>query len=104
MSVVAGWVWDRNVRPLLGLLSSYAGYTFDDTDWQTIVLGLEGTDDDRDDCWYSYPLVGDQHLNVALAHAVGSYVVSVRIEGIADHHMALRAETLLDAYSEARRD
>ncbi|WP_433243046.1 hypothetical protein [Actinomadura nitritigenes] len=99
VSVVDGWVWDRNVEPLLRLLSRYVGYSFDDTDWQTVVLGLEGTDDEQDSRWYSYPLVGHQQLDVALAHAIGSDVVSVRIDGLTDHDMVLRAETLLDAYA-----
>jgi hypothetical protein len=90
----------RNVRALLRLLSCYAGYAFDDTDWQTVVLGLEGTDDDQDDGWYSYPLVGHHHLNVALANSMGNDVVSVRIDGLTDYDMALRAETLLDAYAQ----
>lgn len=98
--MVAGWVWASNVRPLLSLLSRYAGYAFDETDWRTIELGLEGTNDEEDAGWYSYPLSGHQVLNVALANAVGSNIVSVRIDGLTDHHIALRAETLLDAYAE----
>ncbi len=100
-SVVAGWVWDRNIRPFLDLLSRYVGYSFDDTDWQAVALGLEATDDDRQEHWYSYPLEGHHQLTVLLANAVGSSVVSVRVEGLDDHDLALRTETLLDAYAEA---
>jgi hypothetical protein len=98
-SVVAGWVWDHNVRPLLDLLSHYAGYPFDDTDWQAVALGLEATDDDHQGLWYSYPLQGHHQLTIRLANAVGSSVVSVRIEGLDDRDLALRAATLLDAYA-----
>ncbi|MCG3043984.1 hypothetical protein L7D48_25980 [Streptomyces sp. S1A] len=100
--VVEGWVWSRNVRPLLELLSRYAGYAFDDTDWETVEAALPATDDERDDGWYSYPLVGpDQAVRVRLATAVGSDVVCVEISGVQTAELRIRADTLLSAFATA---
>jgi hypothetical protein len=67
---VEGWIWNENVQPFLALLARYAGYDFDDTDWQAVELGLEATDDEHLR-WYSYPLVGSDHrVEVHLANAV----------------------------------
>jgi hypothetical protein len=58
--MTAGWIWVRNVKPFLELLSWVAGYKFDDSDWLAVATGLEDTDADSDTGWYSYPLVGAQ--------------------------------------------
>ncbi|MFE1989591.1 hypothetical protein [Streptomyces mirabilis] len=79
---VEGWIWHENVQPFLALLARYAGYDFDDTDWQAVELGLEATDDEHLDRWYSYPLVGSDHrVEVHLANAVEGDEVSVRVVG-----------------------
>ncbi|MFF5140469.1 hypothetical protein ACFY6U_12265 [Streptomyces sp. NPDC013157] len=36
---IAGWIWGRNRRAFLELLSRYAGYALDGTDWDTIEAG-----------------------------------------------------------------
>ncbi len=95
-----GWIWNENVQPLLALLARYAGYDFDDTDWQTVELGLEATDDEHPDRWYSYPLVGsDHHVEVHLAHAVGGDEISVRVAGTCNPELLLRADTLIAAFA-----
>lgn len=95
---IAGWIWGRNLRAFLELLSSYAGYTFDETDWETIEVGVQDTDDEASDGWYSYPLVGTlATLEVALAHAVGGGEVSVRVAGAEAPDLQLRTDTLLSA-------
>ncbi|MGW7545908.1 hypothetical protein ACWGKQ_33095 [Streptomyces sp. NPDC054770] len=87
-----GWIWNENVQLFLALLARYAGYDFDGTDWQAVELGLEATDDEHLECWYSYPLVGsDHHLEVRLAKAVGGDEVSVRVEGTSNPELLLRA-------------
>lgn len=43
---IAGWIWGRNLHAFLRLLSHYAGYDFDDTDWETIEAGVQETDDE----------------------------------------------------------
>lgn len=94
---VSGWVFARHVRPFLELLSHYVGYAFDETDWETVALGIADTDDDDSSRWYDYPL--GEAVTVWLAEAPGSDVVSVRVTGLPEHDLVLRAETLLDAYA-----
>ncbi|MFH9090574.1 hypothetical protein ACH4LD_40620 [Streptomyces sp. NPDC017676] len=96
---VEGWIWNENVQPFLALLARYAGYDFDDADWQAVELGLEATDDEHPDRWYSYPLVGSDHrLEVQLAQAVGGSEVSVRVAGTSGPELLLRADTLIAAF------
>lgn len=47
MADVGGWIWERNLRSFLELLSHYVGYGFDATDWETVALAVEATDDER---------------------------------------------------------
>jgi hypothetical protein len=97
---VGGWIWSQNLLPFLQLLSHYAGYAFDGTDWVTVEAGVEDTDDERPDGWYSYPLVGTRaELEVTLAHAVGTDVLMVRVTGAADAELRLRADTLISAFA-----
>ncbi|MFE4695823.1 hypothetical protein ACFRIC_01915 [Streptomyces sp. NPDC056738] len=97
---VGGWIWNENVQPFLTLLAQYAGYDFDETDWQTVELGLEVTDDEHPDRWYSYTLFGSaHHLEVHLANAVGGAEVSVRVAGTSDPELLLRADTLMSAFA-----
>ncbi|MFF9049387.1 hypothetical protein [Streptomyces parvulus] len=37
---IAGLIMGRNLRAFLELLSSYADYPFDETDWDTIEVGI----------------------------------------------------------------
>ncbi|MFE5328209.1 hypothetical protein ACFRCG_17710 [Embleya sp. NPDC056575] len=97
---VAGWIWNANVRPFLVLLAHYAGCDFDGTDWQAVESGLEAGDDEYPDRWYSYPLVGSEHhVEVYLAQAVGGDEVSVRVTGISDGELLVRADTLIAAFA-----
>ncbi|MCG7204458.1 hypothetical protein [Streptomyces arenae] len=97
---IEGWIWSENVQPFLALLARYANYDFDGTDWQVIELGLEATDDEHTDRWYSYPLVGsDHHLEVHLAKAAGGDEVSVRVAGTSNPELLLRADTLIAAFA-----
>ncbi|MDN3028363.1 hypothetical protein [Streptomyces sp. S.PB5] len=97
---VEGWIWDENVQPFMALLARYVSYDFDGTDWQVVELGLEATDDEHPDRWYSYPLVGSSHhLDVHLAKAVGGHEVSVRVVGTTDPELLLRADTLIAAFA-----
>lgn len=99
-----GWVMADNLRPFLELLSRYAEYAFDDTDWDTVALGLEHTADDDPGAWYAYPLAGARaRLDVDVAVAVGADAVSVRVTGLVERELRLRAATLLDAYGRSRR-
>ncbi|MFE2970687.1 hypothetical protein ACFXKC_45180 [Streptomyces sp. NPDC059340] len=97
---IAGWIWGRNLRAFLELLSRYAGYALDETDWETIEAGVQDTDDEAPDSWYSYPLVGtNATLKVALARAVGGQEVSVSVTGAETPELRLRTDTLLSAFA-----
>ena len=97
---ITGWIWGRNLRALLELLSRYSGYAFDETDWETIATGVQDTDDEAPDGWYSYPLAGTSGtLEVFLAQAVGGEEVSVSITGAEIPELQLRTDTLLSAFA-----
>ncbi|MEU3448845.1 hypothetical protein AB0H29_16750 [Streptomyces thermolilacinus] len=97
---ITGWIWGRNLRALLELLSRYTGYSFGETDWETVEAGVQHTDDEAPDGWYSYPLVGTRGtLEVALAQAVGGEEVSVSVTGAETSELQLRTDTLLSAFA-----
>ncbi|MFE5325487.1 hypothetical protein ACFRCG_03575 [Embleya sp. NPDC056575] len=95
---IGGWIWGRNLRAFLELLSHYAGYAFDGTDWETVEVGVEDTDDEAPHGWYTYPLAGtNATLVVALARAVDGEETSVRVTGADTPELRLRTDTLLTA-------
>ncbi|MFJ8013725.1 hypothetical protein [Streptomyces sp. NPDC096339] len=100
MAEVGGWIWERNLRSFLELLSHYVGHGFDVTDWETVALAVEGTDDERPDGWYSYPLVGEQRqVEVRLARAVGGDELMVTVKGPLTPELEVRADTLPAAFA-----
>ncbi|MFE9468565.1 hypothetical protein ACFYNW_33915 [Streptomyces virginiae] len=100
MAEVGGWIWGRNLRSFLELLSHYVGYGFDATDWETVALALEATDDERTDGWYSYPLVGEhRQVEIRLARAVGGDDVRLAVKGALTPELEVRADTLLAAFA-----
>ncbi|MGH8866360.1 MAG: hypothetical protein ACRDYU_00005 [Actinomycetes bacterium] len=96
-----GSVRDRNVRPLLSLLGRYVGCEFDSADWDRLLAALEATDDSGPDSWYVHPFPGERPVEVRLAQAAGSGVVSVRVTGPDDPELAMQARTLVDVYRES---
>ncbi|MDX6762942.1 hypothetical protein SIN09_26915 [Streptomyces sp. F8] len=100
MAEAGGWIWERNLRPFLELLSHYVGYDFDGTDWETVALAIGETDDEQADGRYTYPLPGGTcHAEVRLARCVGGDEVSVTVHGPLTPDLRLRADTLLSAYA-----
>lgn len=100
MAEVGGWIWERNLRSFLELLSHYVGYGFDATDWETVALAVEATDDERTDGWYSYPLAGEQQqVEVRLARAVGGDEFMVVVKGTLTPELTVQADTLLAAFA-----
>ncbi|MFE9934226.1 hypothetical protein [Streptomyces sp. NPDC005533] len=98
MTEVGGWIGGRNLRSFMELLSHYVGYDFDVTDWKTVALA--GTDDERAERWYAYPLVGDLHqVDVWLARSVGGDELSVTVSGIEMAELEIRADALLSAFA-----
>ncbi|WP_405453334.1 hypothetical protein [Streptomyces erythrochromogenes] len=100
MAEVGGWIWERNLRSFLELLSHYVGHDFDATDWETVALAIEETDDEQADGWYAYPLVGEaRQVEVRLARCAGGDEVSVTVHGPLTADLRLRTDTLLSAYA-----
>ncbi|MEU6212796.1 hypothetical protein ABZ891_23215 [Streptomyces sp. NPDC047023] len=100
MAEVDGWIWEHNLRSFLELLSHYVGYGFDATDWETVALAVEATDDERTDGWYSYLLVGEhRRLEVRLARAVGGDELMVAVKGALTPELEVRVDTLLAAFA-----
>lgn len=98
---MSGWIWESRLRAFLELVSHYNGYVFDDIDWETVEIGLDPTDDDRSDAWYSYPLIGSVHsLDVRVARSVGAGIVSVVVTGAGSPDLRLRISTLFAAFCE----
>lgn len=97
---MGGCVWgESRLRRFLELLAGYINYPFDDTDWETIEVGLDGTDDEDPDAWYSYPLIGPvESLEVRLARDVVTDKVSVAVTGATSADHRLRIDTLFDAF------
>ncbi|MFF4901843.1 hypothetical protein [Streptomyces sp. NPDC001068] len=97
---IAGWIWSRNLRAFLELLSRYVGYDFDETDWQAIEAGVQETDDEVSGSWYRYAVVGtNATVQVALARAVGGEEVSVSVTGAETPELQLRTDTLMSAFA-----
>ncbi|MEU5316320.1 hypothetical protein AB0G67_06285 [Streptomyces sp. NPDC021056] len=105
-SELDGSVRSENLRTFLELLSGYVHYDFDDTDWDTIALGIEETDAEDTAAWYDYPLHGGLHAaQVHLAYS-RPYpedddgepdTVSVRVTGANSRDLRLRIDTLIAA-------
>lgn len=102
---LGGAVRTENLRTFLEALSGYLLYEFDDTDWDTVALGLESTDDEVADR-YDYPLEGGLHaVRVTLAFSRPfpedddgvPDTVSVLVTGSADAELGLRVDTLITA-------
>ncbi|MEV0396381.1 hypothetical protein [Polymorphospora rubra] len=100
MASIAGSLWEGNTVRFLDHLSGYIGYRYDAADEDALIGALEVTDDESPDAWFEYPLVGTPLLRVFLAQAVGSAVISVRVEGDIDAVLAARIETMLDLLSD----
>lgn len=99
---MGGAVWkESDLRPFLGFLSGYINYAFDDTDWETVEIGLESTDNEDPEAWYSYPLTGPTHsLEVRAARDIeDGDMVSVAIKGATAADLRLRIDTLFAAFA-----
>ncbi|MGW0485276.1 hypothetical protein [Nonomuraea sp. NPDC003214] len=78
----SGWIKEENARVFCEILASLIGYEFDDLDWQAVETGLSSTDDEQEERWHGYPLVGETaRLDLRLAQAVGGSVISVEVYG-----------------------
>jgi hypothetical protein len=93
--IVAGWVWDSNVRPLVDSVAVLVDYRTDEWDWDAVTFGLDGTDSETLDGWYSYPLVGTDTVTLELANDPGTSVVHVRVRHSGGTLLAARLDTVI---------
>lgn len=93
-----GWIIDTNLRPLCESVAEFAGYEFDDSDWQAIETALPTTDVERSD-WYDYPLLGRVRLTLFVAADPGSCVVFVRFAGVPDSRTQAQIEAALHIFA-----
>jgi hypothetical protein len=96
--VLAGsWIWHSDLRPFFELVSFYAGYSFDESDWLAIESGLEGLA--SEDQTFDYPIIGRQELSVSLSTDPNSgHEISVKITGRPDRLLGACVSGLIDAY------
>jgi hypothetical protein len=73
-----GWIFAKNLRAFMELLSFEVGYSFDESDVTAVRHGVAGTDIEQD-LWFEYPLVGRVTAEVRIAADPGSSVVHVEI-------------------------
>ncbi|WP_228473068.1 hypothetical protein [Streptomyces cyaneochromogenes] len=92
---------ESRLRPFVELLADYVNHAFDDTDWETIEIGLDPTDNEDPDAWYSYPLTGPAHsLEIRVARDVeDGDMVSVAVKGATAADLRLRIDTLFAAFA-----
>ncbi|GII57912.1 hypothetical protein Pth03_63010 [Planotetraspora thailandica] len=92
-----GWIWEENTRVLCEVLAQLVGYAVDDLDWMAIDTALPDTDDENDERWYSYPLVGAKAtLELRLAQAVGGFELSFEVFGPADEALSAQIKLVGD--------
>ena len=77
--MVANWIPEENLKPLLETVSEFVGYKFYEWDWAAVSTGVINTNDEADE-WYEYQLIGEQTVNVKIADDPGSGVVHVQMQ------------------------
>lgn len=94
--LAANWIWITSLRRFLELASSYAGYRFDDLDWQAVQAGLDTLNSENDT--FSYPIAGQRRLSLTISKDPGSDEVAVRITSRKDRLLGARIAGLMDAF------
>ncbi|MCE7009589.1 hypothetical protein LWC34_43290 [Kibdelosporangium philippinense] len=74
---VVGWLKLENLKGFLIVLSNIVSYRFDDFDWGAFEAGLEPAADDE---WFTYPLVGNVTLEVAISRDIEEDHVTIRVD------------------------
>lgn len=94
--LAANWIWITTLRRFLQLVSSYVDYRFDDLDWQALQTGLNTLTTENDT--FSYPIAGQQELNLTISKDPGGDEVTVQITGRQDRLLGARIAGLMDAF------
>jgi hypothetical protein len=87
--MVAGWIFEWNLRPFLEIAARRVGYGFGQDDWNAIHLALPVTDHEHDR-WYEYEFGGPHPIRIRLAEDPGSSVVFVEVSCDPDTENELR--------------
>ncbi len=85
-------------RRLETVLGAHLSYQFDDLDWQAIEAGIEVLTTEAET--FTYPIVGQQELNVTLGRNPGGDEISLKITSRPDRLLAARITGLIDAFSQ----
>jgi hypothetical protein len=91
--VVAGWIFEENLRPFVEMVAYVAGYVFDEDDWTAIHFGVQDTDSERGP-WLTYPFTGRMPLTLKAAKESGAGIVSFDLDSEAG--LAPEVEAQLD--------
>jgi hypothetical protein len=97
--VVEDWIFVDNLEPFCRIVSGYCGYAFDDSDWDAISFGIQGTDVEVR-AWFDYPLVGSTTTQLSIARDPETSVIFVKITS--DPGIEAQARTLVDIVNEYR--
>src|SRR5579862_5042108 len=73
------WILEDNLQVFLTLAARLIGYTIDDSDWDAVRFGIEGTDIWANN-WYGYPLVGTPPIQFRFARPEVVSWIAVRWE------------------------
>lgn len=95
--MVENWIFKKNLKPLVEIVSRYAGYPFDADDWIAISSGITETDQERD-FWFDYDLAGGCPVQLRLAADPGTSVLFIRLSS--DPETEKKLELVLDILNE----
>ena len=100
MSLLGGGrVPAQNTRPILELLTMYAGSGFDPAEWSAAERALDDTDQAAGE-WYTHPVHGGAgRMVVVMARAVDDDAVLLRVWGDESAGLNERIDTLFDVGS-----
>ena len=74
------WIFEKNLRPVLEIVSRMVGYQFDQEDWNVVRFGVRDSNSEKNQ-WYEYPL-GESHVTARLRRNAGSAVIDIELEGM----------------------
>lgn len=95
--MIANWICEENLKPLLEVVSTFIGYSFDDSDWTAISEGIKNTNVEQDR-WYDYALIADQTVKVKIAEDVDAGLIFVQLESEKD--IEAKAEVAIGIFQE----
>ncbi len=92
--MVSGWIFEDNLQAFVLAIAQFAGYTFGDRDWQAVIYGIEGSDEEAGR-WFDYDLPGLHCIRFWLASDPGTTVIHARVEAPAAVEPKVEAALLI---------